>query len=114
MDPNPPKKTKMKVTTGTSVKPNLPTDLRTYDSGRKKSSRKILSSSGSFQPLQPLKRPRTTSSSIFSQASGLKNDLQKFRYDLFQGAKYSCGRQVEWNAYAHANFYTEVDRKSVV
>ena len=40
----------------------------------------------------------------------LWNDLQKFRYDLFQGSKYNYGRQIDWNAYAHANFYTEVKK----
>ena len=29
---------------------------------------------------------------------------------MFQGTKYSCGRQVEWEAYKHANFYAEVHK----
>ena len=108
MDPNQPKEIRIKMTAGVKDKPTLPTNPRTYYLGRKKTSRKISGTSDSSQPPQPLKKPRTTSSSIPSQAPRLRNDLQRFRYDLFQGAKYSYGRQVEWNAYAHANFYTEV------
>ena len=29
---------------------------------------------------------------------------------LFQGTKYSCGRQVDWNAFVHANFYAKVHK----
>ena len=37
-----------------------------------------------------------------------QNSLQKSRYDLLQRTKYSCGRQILWDVFAHANFYTEV------
>ena len=40
----------------------------------------------------------------------MRNDLQAKRYNLFQESKYACGRQIDWNAYAYANFYTEVKK----
>ena len=27
---------------------------------------------------------------------------------MLQGSKYSCGRQIQWNAFVHANFYSDV------
>ena len=27
---------------------------------------------------------------------------------MLQGTKYSCGKQILWDVFAHANFYTEV------
>ena len=36
--------------------------------------------------------------------------MQAQRYNLFQGRKYACGRQIDWNVYAHANFYIEVQK----
>ena len=56
------------------------------------------------------KHPRSDSSSVPPQVSRFRDILQKSRYDLFQGTKYSCGRQVEWEAYKHANFYAEVHK----
>ena len=38
-----------------------------------------------------------------------QNSLQKSRYDLLQRTKYSCGRQILWDVFAHANFYTKVE-----
>ena len=29
-------------------------------------------------------------------------------YEMLQGTKYSCGRQILWNVFAFANFYTEL------
>ena len=58
----------------------------------------------------PSKNPRIASSSVLPQVSRFRDNLQKSRYDLFQGTKYSCGRQVEWEAYKHANFYAEVHK----
>ena len=40
----------------------------------------------------------------------MRNNLQAQRYNFFQGSKYTCGRQIYWNAYAHANFYIEVKK----
>ena len=50
------------------------------------------------------------SSSAPPQTPQLRNDLQIQRYDLFQDFKYVCGKQVDWNAYAHANFYSIVKK----
>ena len=36
-----------------------------------------------------------------------RNSLQKKRYELLQGTKYSCGRQILWNVFSFANFYSE-------
>ena len=57
---------------------------------------------------RPAKRPRTTSSIAPSQVPQFQNDLQKSRYDLFQGSKYVSGRQVDKDAYANADFYPMV------
>ena len=54
------------------------------------------------------KHPRSASSSVPSQAPRFRDNLQKSRYDLLQGTKYSCGKQILWDVFAHANFYTEV------
>ena len=87
IDPNQPKRMKVKTTT-THIEKG-----------------KWIASSGS-QPLQTSKRPRSAPSGAPSvpqqQAPQLRNDLQRFRYDLFQGSKYNCGRQVEWSVYAQA------------
>ena len=40
----------------------------------------------------------------------MRNALQAQRYNFFQESKYACGRQIDWNAYAHVNFYTEVKK----
>ena len=40
----------------------------------------------------------------------MRNNLQAQRYNFFQGSKYTCGRQIYWNAYAHAKFYMEVKK----
>ena len=60
------------------------------------------------RPPPPPKRPQFVSSSVSQQASQFRNDLQRSRYDLLQGTKYSCGKQVDWKAFVHANFYAEV------
>ena len=55
-------------------------------------------------------RPKTGSISVPQQLPLMRNDLQAQRYNFFQGSKYACGRQIDWNAYAHANLYTEVKK----
>ena len=37
-----------------------------------------------------------------------RNSLQKKRYELFQGTRYSCGRQILWNVFAFTNFYSDL------
>ena len=91
MDPNEPKRIKVKSTATCTEKGKQTT-------------------SSSFQPP---KRPRSVPSSAPSvpqQAPQLRNDLQKFRYDLFQGSKYNYCLHVEWSAYANENFYIEVKK----
>ena len=29
---------------------------------------------------------------------------------MLQGSKYSCGRQIQWNVFAHANFYSDMKK----
>ena len=94
MDPNQPRRMKVKSTTA-----------------RTKKGKRIAGSDS--QPPQPPKQAWSTPSSAPSvpqQAPQLRNDLQRFRYDLFQGSKYNSGRQVEWSVYAQANFYIEVKK----
>ena len=59
---------------------------------------------------QLLTRPRTGSTSVPQQLPLIRKDLQAQRYNLFQRSKYTYGRQIDWNAYVHANFYTEVKK----
>ena len=37
-----------------------------------------------------------------------RNDLQKSGYELLQGSRYSFGRQILWDVFAHANFYSDM------
>ena len=87
MDLNQPKRTRIKLIAGSNAR------------GRP------LASTTASAHLAP-KRPR----SIPQQAPQLRNNLHVQRYNLFQGSKYICGRQVEWNAYTYANFYTELKK----
>ena len=59
---------------------------------------------------QAPKRPRMASSSAPPQTPQLRNDLQIQRYNHFQGSKCVCGRQVDQNAYAHADFYPTIHK----
>ena len=63
---------------------------------------------GSSSVPPPSKRPRFASSSVPLQVPRFWDNIQKSRYDLLQGTKYSYGRQILWDVFAHANFYTEV------
>ena len=58
-------------------------------------------------PLQP-KRPQSTASNVATHTPLFRNSLQKKRYEMLQGTKYSCGIQILWNVFAFANFYTEL------
>ena len=92
MDPNPNRRVHVKTTTALTNKG------------------KSNMASGSCPP----KHPRSDSPSVPHQAPPeapqFWNDLQKSWFELLQGTKYSCGRQVNWNAFVHANFYTEVHK----
>ena len=37
-----------------------------------------------------------------------RNSLQKKRYEMLQGTRYSCGRQILWYVFVFANFYFEL------
>ena len=39
-----------------------------------------------------------------------RNAFQKSRYELLHESKYSCGRQIMWNAFVHANFYFDMKK----
>ena len=54
------------------------------------------------------KRPRTGSASVPQQLPLMRNDLQAPSYELIQGSKYVNGRQIDWTAYVHTNFYAKV------
>ena len=58
-------------------------------------------------PPQP-KRPRSTASNVATHTPLFRNSLQKKRYEMLQGTKYSCGRKILWNMFVFANFYTEL------
>ena len=55
-------------------------------------------------------RPRTGFTSVPQQLPLMRNNLQAQRYNFFQESKYAYGRQIDQNAYAHANFYIEVKK----
>ena len=101
MNPSQSKRTKLKSTTTQSLK----------EKGRGQSSQDSLikiprTRSSSVPPSS--KRPCSASSSVPPQVPRSWDNLQKSKYDLFQGTKYSSGRQILWDVFAHANFYTEV------
>ena len=75
-------------------------------SSRSSPSKRQREASSSVPP-QP-KRPRSTTSNVATHTPLFRNFLQKKRYEMFQGTKYSCGRQILWNVFAFANFYTEL------
>ena len=54
------------------------------------------------------KHPHSTSFSVFPQVLRFRDNLQKSKYDLLERTKYSYGKQILWDVFAHANFYTEV------
>ena len=62
-----------------------------------------------FSSIPPLSRhPRSASPSVPSHILRFQNVLQKSRYELLQGTRYSCGRQILWDVFAHANFYSDI------
>ena len=45
------------------------------------------------------------------QCSTISTTIEEIqRYDILQGLKYVWGRQVDWNGYAHADFYLTVQK----
>ena len=87
MNPSQSKGTKLKPTTARYLK----------EKGRGQSSqdfptKRLRIGSSSVPP--PSKHPRSTSSSVPPQVSRFRDNLQKSRYDLLQGTKYSYGRRI--------------------
>ena len=76
-------------------------------SSRSSPSKRQCEASSSVPP-QP-KRPQSTTPNVASHTPLFRNSLQKKRYEILQGTKYSCRRQILWNVFAFANFYTELD-----
>ena len=101
MNPPPPKGTNIKHTAIGTMK-----GQGKGQSSRSSPSKRFREGSSSVPP-QP-KRPRSAASTVASQNPLFRNSLQKKRYELIQGTKYSCGRQILWNVFAFANFYTEL------
>ena len=56
------------------------------------------------------KKPRTRSSSAQPFEPHCCNELQKERYELFQGLKYICGKKIDWDAYASADFCPKIKK----
>ena len=56
------------------------------------------------------RRSRSASPSVPIHIPRFRNALQKSRYELLQGSKYSCGRQILWDVFAHANFYSDMKK----
>ena len=94
---------------GTSIKHTAVGTLKEHTKGqssRSSPSKRPREASSSVPP--QLKRPRSTASNVAAHTPLFWNSLQKKRYDMLQRTKYSCGRQILWNVFAFANFYTEL------
>ena len=94
---------------GTSIKHTVMGTMKGQSKGqssRSSPSKRQREASPSVPP-QP-KRPRSTASNVATHTPLFRNSLQKKRYEMLQGTKYSCGRQILWNVFAFANFYTKL------
>ena len=94
---------------GTSIKHTAIGTMKGQSKGqssRSSPSKRQREASSSVYP-QP-KRPQSTTSNVATHTPLFRNSLQKKRYEMLQGTKYSCGRQILWNVFAFANFYTEL------
>ena len=58
---------------------------------------------GQLSKASPSKRPRFSLSNMATHVPQFQNSLQKKRYELLQGTRYSCGRQILWNVFASRN-----------
>ena len=101
MNPSQPKGTIIKHTNVGTLKRHTK-----GQSSRSSASKRPREASSSVLP-QP-KRPRSTASNVAAHIPLFRNSLQKKRYKMLQRTKYSCGRQILWNVFAFANFYTKL------
>ena len=98
MNPSQPKGTSLKHTTNGTLK----------GQGRGQSFKALLSkrTRATFLSVLPQpKRPRSSLSNVATHVPLFRNSLQKKRYELLQGTRYSCGRQILWNIFAFVDFY---------
>ena len=80
-------------------------EKRRGQSSQDSPTKRLRTGSSSVPP--PSKRPHSASSSVPPQVPRFRDNLKKSMYDLLQGTKYSCGRQILWDVFAHVNFYIE-------
>ena len=103
MKPSQPKETKMKSIVGKSLK-----EMGRGQSSQESPSKRKRTVSSSVPPLS--RRPRSAFPSAPTHIPQFRNAFQKSRYELLQGSKYLCGRQIMWNAFVHANFYSDMKK----
>ena len=75
-------------------------------SSQESPSKRQITTSSSVPPLS--RCPRSASPSVPTHIPRFRNVLKKSRYELLQGTRYSCGRQILWDVFAHANFYSDM------
>ena len=81
-------------------------EMGTGQSSQESPSKRQKMASSSIPPLS--RRSRSPSPSVPTHIPKFHNALQKSRYELFQGTKYSCGRQILRDTFVHANFYSDM------